>query len=54
MLAQVAQAVRRLAATIGVVAAAYRNGMIMLVAPELAAERARQLGETLRASVAEP
>ena len=35
ILAQVGRAVRGLAATIGIVAAAYRNGMIMLVAPEL-------------------
>ena len=52
VLAQVARAVRRLAATIGIVAAAYRNGTIILVAPELAANAARDLGETLRATVA--
>jgi len=51
VLAQVARAVRRLAATIGIVAAAYRNGTIVLVAPELAANSARDLGETLRATV---
>src|ERR1700682_4224627 len=47
MLAQVARAVRGLAATIGVIPAAYRNGTIILVAPELDAISARQLGETL-------
>jgi PleD family two-component response regulator len=50
-LAQVGRAVRRLAATIGAVAAAYRNGMIILVAPELSANSARDLAETLRATV---
>jgi PleD family two-component response regulator len=52
VLAEVARAVRRLAATIGIVAAAYRNGIIILVAPEVAAGPARELGETLRATVA--
>jgi len=52
VLAQVARAVRRLAATVGIVAAAYRNGIIVLVAPELAANCARDLGETLRTTVA--
>ncbi len=52
VLAQVARAVRRLASTIGIVAAAYRNGTIILVAPELAAASARDFGETLRATVA--
>jgi GGDEF domain-containing protein len=48
----VARAVRRLAATIGTVTAAYRNGTIIIVAPELEAAPARDLGETLRATVA--
>ena len=52
VLAEVARAVRRLAATIGIVAAAYRNGMIILVAPEVGAGSARELGETLRTTVA--
>jgi sigma-B regulation protein RsbU (phosphoserine phosphatase) len=47
VLARVARAVRRLTADVGVVAAAYRNGLIMLVGPELADEPARQLGERL-------
>jgi PleD family two-component response regulator len=50
-LAAVARAVRRLAATVGIVAAAYRNGMIILVAPEVEAKSARELGETLRKTV---
>jgi PleD family two-component response regulator len=52
VLAQVAHAVRRLGATVGIVAAAYRNGTIVLVAPELEASPARDLGETLRVTVA--
>jgi len=52
ILARVAQAVRRITADVGVIAAAYRNGLIMLVGPELAAEPARQLGERLHKSVA--
>jgi len=47
ILSRVARAVRRLSANIGVVAAAYRHGMIMLVGPELSAELARELGERL-------
>ena len=47
VLAQVAQAIRGLRATIGIIAAAYRNGMIVLVAPECGANAARALGETL-------
>jgi phosphoserine phosphatase RsbU/P len=50
-LAAVARAVRRLAATIGIVAAAYKNGMIVLVAPELGANAARELAETLHGTV---
>jgi PleD family two-component response regulator len=52
MLSQVARAVRRLAANIGIVAAAYRNGLIILVAPEFGAASARELGETLHTTVA--
>jgi phosphoserine phosphatase RsbU/P len=52
IMTQVARAVRATAATIGVVAAAYRNGMIVLVIPELPSEPAMQLGEALRVSVA--
>jgi PleD family two-component response regulator len=52
VLAEVARAVRRLAATVGIVAAAYRNGTIILVAPEVGEKGARDLGETLRTTVA--
>jgi PleD family two-component response regulator len=52
VLAEVARAVRRLAATIGIVAASYRNGMIVLVAPEIGSKAARDLGETVRTTVA--
>jgi phosphoserine phosphatase RsbU/P len=52
VLAAVARAVRRLAATVGMVAAAYRNGIMILVAPEVGASSARQLAETVRATVA--
>jgi PleD family two-component response regulator len=51
ILAEVARAVRGLAATIGIVAAAYRNGTIVLIAPELDASSARKLGETLWSTV---
>jgi phosphoserine phosphatase RsbU/P len=51
VLAQVARAVRRLAATIGIIAASYRNGMIILVAPEFGATSARELGEILHSTV---
>jgi PleD family two-component response regulator len=51
VLAQVARAVRRLAANIGIVAASYRNGMIILVAPEFGAQSARELGEMLHSTV---
>ena len=53
IMAQVARSVRAAAATVGVVAAAYRNGMIVLIAPEMTAKKAKELGELLRASVAE-
>jgi sigma-B regulation protein RsbU (phosphoserine phosphatase) len=52
VLSQVARAVRRLAANVGIVAAAYRNGLIILVAPEFGAASARELGETLHTTVA--
>ncbi len=50
-LALIARAVRRLSASIGVVAAAYKNGMIVLVAPDLGANAARKLAEDLHATV---
>jgi PleD family two-component response regulator len=49
--AEVARAVRRLAATVGIVAASYRNGIIILVAPDVGADSARELGEKLRKTV---
>ena len=52
VLAQVARAVRGLAATVGIIPAAYRNGTIILVAPELNANSARQLGEMLCSTIA--
>jgi PleD family two-component response regulator len=52
ILSRVARTVRRLSANIGVVAAAYRHGMIMLVGPELSAALARELGERLCEAVA--
>jgi PleD family two-component response regulator len=52
VLGQVARAVRRIAASVGIVAAAYRNGTIILVAPEVNAGSARELGEILRTTVA--
>ena len=51
ILGEVARAVRRAAATIGVVAASYRNGLITVVVPELGAAPAKKLGECLRRSV---
>ena len=51
VLAQVACALRRLAGTVGIVTAAYRNGTIVVVAPELAAHAAGELAETVRATV---
>jgi PleD family two-component response regulator len=50
-LAQVAQAVRGITETIGVIAAAYHHGTIILIAPEVGARSAGELGETLRATV---
>jgi PleD family two-component response regulator len=51
IMARVARAVRATAATVGVIAAAYRDGVIVLVVPELRSEPALELGETLRASI---
>lgn len=51
ILARVAHAVRGAVATVGAVAASYRNGMIVLVLPEFGPEPAQRLGETLRAAV---
>jgi PleD family two-component response regulator len=51
IMARVARAVRASAAHVGVVAAAYRDGVIVLIVPELPSKAAVQLGEALRASV---
>jgi GGDEF domain-containing protein len=51
VMAKVSRAVRRLAATVGIVAAAYRNGIIIVVAPEVGAKGARELGEALCTTV---
>lgn len=51
IMSRVARAVRAIAANVGVVAAAYRDGVIVLVVPELPFKAAVQLGEALRASV---
>jgi PleD family two-component response regulator len=52
VLGEVAHAVQRTAATIGVLAAAYRNGLIVLVLPGFDMSAARRLGETLQSAVA--
>jgi PleD family two-component response regulator len=52
ILAQVAQAVRGLAATVGIIAGAYRESMIIFVAPEIDATAAKQLGDKLCQTVA--
>lgn len=51
ILARVALAVRSAAATIGAVAASYRNGLIILVLPEYGAAAAKKLAEALRVAV---
>lgn len=50
-MAQVARVVRGTAATVGVVAAAYPDGTIVLVVPELQSAPALELGERLRTAV---
>lgn len=52
ILAKVGAAVRRTLATIGAVAAAYRNGIMVVVVPEHDAAAAGRLGEALRAAIA--
>jgi sigma-B regulation protein RsbU (phosphoserine phosphatase) len=53
VVARVAREVRVTAASVGVVAAAYRDGTILLVGPELRSKPALDLAETLRASVSD-
>jgi sigma-B regulation protein RsbU (phosphoserine phosphatase) len=50
--AQVAQAIGGQAASIGVVAGAYRNGLVAVIAPAFDAASAASLGETLRGCIA--
>ena len=50
--ARVAAAIRTTIATIGVVAASYRNGLFVIVAPGYNAAAATKLAETLRAAIA--
>ena len=50
---RVAQAVRETAASVGVVAAAYRGEIIVLIAPEMQSDAALKLGEALRAAIAD-
>ncbi len=50
--AQVGKAIRAVAGTIGVVAAAYRNGLIVVVAPGVGPSDAVALAQAIRAAVA--
>ena len=52
VLAQVAKVVQQTAATIGVIAAAYHNGLIVLVVPDLGPDAALELAETLQIDIA--
>ena len=51
IVARVAGAVRAATATVGVIAAAYRDGTIVLIVPELRSSQALNLAEDLRISV---
>jgi PleD family two-component response regulator len=48
----VARAVRATTSTIGVIAASYRNGIMIIVAPEYGAASAQKLAQTLRGAIA--
>jgi sigma-B regulation protein RsbU (phosphoserine phosphatase) len=50
--AKVARAIRPIAASVGVVAAAYRNGLIVIIAPETGPVDAAKLAQTIRAAIA--
>jgi PleD family two-component response regulator len=52
IMTRVARAVKATAANVGAVAAAYRDGVIVLVVPDLRTKPAQELAEALRASVA--
>lgn len=51
LLAEVARTVRDVPAAVGVIPAAYRNGVIVLVAPNIGAAQAAELGRTLCTAV---
>jgi PleD family two-component response regulator len=51
LLADVAQTVRDVPAAVGIIPAAYRNGMIVLVAPDVGAVAATELGRALCTAV---
>jgi phosphoserine phosphatase RsbU/P len=53
ILARIAAAVRGAAASVGVVAACYRNGLIVVVIPQWGATSAKILGENMRRAIAE-
>ena len=53
ILAKVAGAVGRATASIGVVAACYKNGIITVVLPEFGMDAAKGVGESLRCSIAQ-
>jgi sigma-B regulation protein RsbU (phosphoserine phosphatase) len=50
--AKVAAAIRAVAASIGVVAASYRNGLIVIIAPDTSAADAAALAQSIRAAIA--
>jgi len=51
ILAKVAAAIQAVAATVGVIAASYRNGLMVIVAPGYDSATAKRLAETLRQTV---
>ena len=51
IVAKVSRAIRATASTVGVIAAAYRGGVIVLVAPEMGSRPALKLGKSLHAAV---
>jgi PleD family two-component response regulator len=52
ILSRVAEAVQQTIATVGVVAASYRNGLMVVIVPNDAGGLARKIAETLKAAVA--
>jgi diguanylate cyclase (GGDEF)-like protein len=53
IVAKVARVVRTTAATVGVIAAVYRGGVIVLIVPETGSKPALKLAEALRAAVSD-